>query len=414
MIKKQLDILVISDLHAHPGDPRKGDAPSYYSTNSLYGAPDVNPLAGITELIDKAKLHVDWVVCPGDLGDKADPVAQKLAWEQLEKLRSALSADYLFGTTGNHDVDSRRVVPDFDPKSALQLLTPTFPIDVKCYDAGDRVYADRFWSNNFVLVPFPEFDCSVLIINSCGFHGFASDPKKKSKPEHLNGKLSVLTLSAIKRATASLTTKLNIAIVHHHPIKVPFVEDGDSVMVGGDILIDHLKSTDRQWLVIHGHAHAPHLAYADANQLAPVLLSAGSVAAKTSRVKGGHARNQIHHISIPLEQIEQSGAQLFGRVTSWAWAFENGWVRSSGTGVLPHETGFGYRFDMVQTRDKIVAMAKERAPELLFWTDVLNAIPKLVFLSPEDHAVLLKSVTAIGVKIEKNEYGIPLKLEWQT
>ena len=414
MTKEQLDILVISDLHAHAGDPRKGDAPSYYSTNNLYSSADVNPMTGIAELISNANLHVDWVVCPGDLGDKADAVAQKLAWERLEQIRSSLNARYLVGTTGNHDVNSRRFLADFDPKSALQLLVPTFPIDAKCYEVADRVYADRFWSNNFVLVPFPEFDCSMLIINSCGFHGFASEAKKNAKPEHFNGKLSPLTLSAIKSATASLATKLNIAIVHHHPIKVPFVDDGNSMMIGGDILIDHLKGTDKQWLVIHGHAHAPHLAYADANQLAPVLLSAGSVAAKTSRVKGGHARNQIHHISIPLDKVEQWGAQIFGRVTSWVWAFENGWVISGGTGVLPYQTGFGYRFDIVQIRDMIVAMAKGRTPELLSWTEVLNEIPKLVYLSPDDHAALVKSITATGVKIEKNEFGIPLKLEWQT
>jgi hypothetical protein len=222
-----------------------------------------------------------------------------------------------------------------------------------------------------------------------------------------------LTLAAIKAATASLTTKLNIVLVHHHPVKIPFVDDGNSMMLGGDILIDHLKSTDKQWLVIHGHAHVPNLAYADAGQTAPVILSAGSVAAKTARAKGGYARNQIHHVSIPLNRIEHSGTQLFGRVTSWSWAFENGWVKSSGTGVLPYQTGFGYKFDLVQTRDNIVAMAKARAPELLFWADVLQEIPKLVFLAPDDHTALLRSLSIIGVKIEKDEFGIPVKLEWQ-
>jgi hypothetical protein len=413
MTKARLDILVVSDLHAHSGDPRKGDAPSYYSTNSLYSAADLNPLTGIATLIGKAGVDVDWIVCPGDLGDKADPAAQKIAWEQLEKLRIALGATHLLGATGNHDVDSRRLLPEFDPKSALQLLIPTFPIDAPCFQHNDRVYADRFWSNNFVLVPFPEISCSLLLINSCAFHGFASDVKKKTKAEHLNGKLSPLTLAAIKAATASLATKLNIALVHHHPVKIPFVDDGNSMMVGGDILIDHLKSTDKQWLIIHGHAHAPNLAYADASQTAPVVLSAGSVAAKTARVKGGYARNQIHHISISLDRIEHSGTQLFGRITSWSWAFENGWVKSSGTGVLPYSTGFGYKFDLVQTRDNIVVMAKARAPELLSWNDVLQAVPKLVFLAPDDHIALLKSLSTAGVKIEKDEFGIPVKLEWQ-
>jgi hypothetical protein len=166
MTKERLDILVVSDLHAHSGDPRRGDAPSYYSTNSLYSAPDLNPLTGIATLLSKSGVTVDWITCPGDLGDKADPVAQRIAWEQLEQLRISLGATHLVGAAGNHDVDSRRLLSEFDPKSALQLLVPTFPIDVACFQANDRVYADRYWSNNFVLVPFPKIDCSLLLINS--------------------------------------------------------------------------------------------------------------------------------------------------------------------------------------------------------------------------------------------------------
>lgn len=412
MIKGQLDILVISDLHAHSGDPRKGDAASFYSTSGLFSAPDINPMTGIPDLIASSGLNVDWLVCPGDLGDKADPISQKIAWEQLDKIRNSVGARLLIGTTGNHDVDSRRLLAEFDPKSALQLLTPTFPIGVQCYEMSDRVYSDRFWSRNFVIVPFTEFDCTLLILNSCAFHGFASEPKKKAPAEYIRGNLSPLTLSAIKLAITTLPTRVNIVLVHHHPVKIPYVDDNNSIMINADQLIDQLKSTHKQWLMLHGHAHVPFLTYADAGQFAPVVLSAGSVAAKTSRMKGGYARNQIHHVSIDTNKIEATGTQVLGRVTSWSWAFENGWIRSAGTGVLPYQTGFGYRFDVVQTRDDVVAMAKAAAPSLLLWKDVVNVLPKLVYLVPDDHASLLRLIEKAGVKIEVDSFGIPVKLEW--
>jgi hypothetical protein len=164
-MKDAFSLLVISDLHAHSGDPSGGDAPSNYSTNNLYGAPTINPMVDIATLVKDAGLSVDWIVCPGDLGDKVDPNAQNAAWAQLEKIRIAVGADLLLGTAGNHDIDSRRTLPEFDPKSALQLLHPKFPTNVFCFEAGDGVHSDRFWSRNFVVMPFPDFDETNLL---CG------------------------------------------------------------------------------------------------------------------------------------------------------------------------------------------------------------------------------------------------------
>lgn len=410
-MKNSLEILVISDLHAHPGDPNKGNAPSAYSTNSNYGSPDVNPLADIPNLLKNSGLLVDWILCPGDLSDKADLSAQKAAWEHLEKIRAETKASRLIGAPGNHDIDSRRLLSDFDPKGALQTLVPTFPTDLVCYAAGDKVYADRFWSNNFVVIPFDEYDCSLVILNSCAFHGYSSDVKKAPN-EHLRGKLSPLTLAAIKAATEKIKTRLNVLLVHHHPIKLPYVDDGNSIMIGGDKLLDVLKSTGKQWLVIHGHQHVPNLMYADSSTFAPVVLSAGSVAAKTWRMKGGPARNQIHHVALDLSQTEVSGVQILGQVTSWTWAYENGWQAARGSGIIPYKSGFGYRFDPLAMRDWVVKEAKQKAPQLLLWEDVVRAYPKLPFVTPSDREDLIKLIRDTGAKVECDQFDMPTKLEW--
>jgi hypothetical protein len=195
-------------------------------------------------------------------------------------------------------------------------------------------------------------------------------------------------------------------------MKIPYVDDDDSVMYGGDVLLDQLQSTNKQWFLIHGHAHVPHLTYASSSIFAPVVLSAGSVAAKTYQAKGGVARNQIHHISIALEKMEATGAQILGSVTSWTWAFENGWERASGTEVLPHKTGFGYRLDAMQTRDTIMSKAKSVAPRLLSWSEVLTDNPKLAYITPDDQASLVELLKAQGLRVELDEIGVLSKLEW--
>jgi hypothetical protein len=339
------------------------------------------------------------------------PSCQTFAWEQLDQLRRELDATHLIGTAGNHDIDSRRAFPAFDPKSALQKLSPVFPISLDCYDRNDGVYGDRYWSRNFVLVPFAQFDCSLLIINSCAFHGYASDAKKPPN-EHLNGKISSLTLTGIQEAIASLKTKINIVLVHHHLTRNPFIEDANSVMVGGDRLIEVFKQSGKQWLIVHGHQHAPMLSYADSSAFTPIILSAGSVAAKTYPMRGGHqARNQVHHVSIPISKIEPSGVRLMGSVTSWSWSFHRGWQPASSDGGIRFQAGFGFRPDFLNLRDQIVTgvKASSGAPT---WKEVATAA-EIDFLAPDDLDGLVQLIEREGIVVEPDRFGAPKRLEWR-
>lgn len=406
-MKDKLEFLVVSDLHAHGGDPSHSNSPSLISSNALFQA--LNPLNSIPSLLQKEGLSVDWIVSPGDLGDKAQPDAQRFAWNELERLRGELSAELLIGTAGNHDLDSRRVFPDFDLKGTLQLLNPTFPIDLSCYKEGDGVFCDRYWSRNFVVVPFTDYDCTMVIVNSCAFHGYASE--EAATAEYTRGNLSALTREAIVKSVAACATRLNLLLVHHHPIKLPFVPDGNSVMVGGTELISALKSTKRQWLVVHGHQHYPNLTYSDADTFAPVVLSAGSVAARTFPVLGTHPRNQIHHVSIPLAKMDASGSDLFGEVRTWSWIQALGWQQAAADAGIPYKSGFGHRFDVRQVRDRIVAIAKSQ--DLVDWSRILDEYPNLDYLVPEHLQSLLHFVEQAGVRIEKDQYGLPRKLEYR-
>ena len=323
MSPKTLRFLVVSDLHAHANDPKVGA--SYCSTDATFSDSTDNPLTGVADLLSQAGASPDWIVCPGDLGDRADAVAQKHAWEELERIRVAVGASALIGAVGNHDVDSHRKRVDHDPKGTLQRLSPEFPVRMSRYEEGDHVYVDRHWSRNYVTIQFPEFDCRLLLINSCGFHGFASE-EGKSADEHLHGRLSPMTLASIRNEIETRRARLNIVLVHHHPRPNPWIEDGGSVMLGGEKLIEALKSTEQQWIVVHGHQHVPHLAYADASPFAPVVLSSASVAAKTYPVKGGYPRNQIHMVEVPVERLDPSGEEVLGTVTSWSWAAQLGWL----------------------------------------------------------------------------------------
>jgi hypothetical protein len=298
------------------------------------------------------------------------------------------------------------VFPDFDLKGTLQLLNPPFPINLDCFKIGDGVFCDRYWSRNFAVVPFSTYDCTLVIVNSCAFHGYASDGP--TVREHDRGKLSALTRDAIVKAVEASKTRLNLLLVHHHPIKIPFVPDGNSVMIGGSELISVLKSTKRHWLIIHGHQHYPN----DADTFAPVVLSAGSVAARTSPVLGTHLRNQIHHLTIPLSIMEANGIDLIGQIRSWSWIQAMGWQQALPDAGIPYKAGFGHRFDVMRMRDHILSVAKSR--DLVDWTEIVGEYPRLEYLVPEHLQSLLHFVEQAGVNIEKDQYGLPRKLEYRT
>ena len=212
-------------------------------------------------------------------------------------------------------------------------------------------------------------------------------------------------------ATRTSTTRLNVLLLHHHPIKLPFIPDGNSVMVGGTELISVLKATKRQWLIVHGHQHYPNLTYADAGTFAPVVLSAGSVAARTFPVLGTHPRNQIHHVTIPLSKMGSTGSDLFGQVRSWSWIHTMGWQQASADAGMPYKAGFGHRFDATQVRDDIIGIAKSR--DLVSWTDILRVYPKLDYLVPEHLQSLIHLVEQAGVNIERDQFGLPQRLEYR-
>lgn len=150
-----LNILIISDIHAFNGNPDDGEAPSYYSTWPQFQNSDVrNPFRTIHALLAQENLSVDWILCPGDLADRADPTAQGLTWGALEKLRNDVQAKRLFGTAGNHDIDSRLAYDEVDIKGSLQSLSPVFP------GLGDS-QCDFYWSRNFAIME--DADVSLVM-----------------------------------------------------------------------------------------------------------------------------------------------------------------------------------------------------------------------------------------------------------
>jgi hypothetical protein len=369
-IANTLKIAIASDLHAF-SDAAVTPRPSHLYT----GDPEDNwrrhPISGLFKLIDQhastsTKLSADLLLCPGDLGDKADPLGIKYAWSAMEKLRAKLNADILIGTTGNHDVDSRFKHHGFDPLDTLKTLDPPYPLP-------DDTRNNHYWSKHYSVIEDTRY--RLVVLNSSAFH-------VGSAMETANGRISTTTLSQIASFLEQRPpAPANILLCHHHPQQHSELDLGDyDWMKEGQQLLDLLGTGQfGHWLIIHGHKHHPKLSYASGSSASPIVLSAGSLSAALYPLLAIQVKNQFYLLSIDLEMCSAYG--LAGSGLSWFWSGSDGWL-PSGTGAgLPAVFGFGYRGDLVHLALRVSQQVTQRIAE---WESLTQKIQELNFLIPSD------------------------------
>ncbi len=387
-----LNLAIISDLHAFD-DAQGKDDPSYLSLALPENQPARHPISGLVQLINEEGLKADLLLCAGDIGDKARPIAIQYAWRCIQRVREALNARLAGVTTGNHDCDSRHQYNDFDAKGMLQGLVPPYPLP-------DEAQNDRYWSRNFVIV---EEECyRLVILNSSAYHG-----QTQMEVEH--GRVADSTLDRLKSQLCEATSKpVNILLCHHHPKPHSELQLGESdIMRNGQQLLDLLGSGRfGSWLVVHGHKHHPKLSYAEGGGSAPVVFAAGSLCAVLKPPVGSRVRNQFYTVSIPLHLIDDFG--LVGIVKAWDWAPGTGWSPAVARAHLPAVSGFGYRASPMLLARKLARVVVE---DRMDWNQVQQAAPEVDFLIPQDVEALryhLENVHQIGIVMD--EIGMPRQI----
>jgi len=372
-----LNILVISDIHAFNGNPDDAAAPSYCSTWPQFQTNDVrNPFRTIPALIAQERLSVDWVVCPGDLADRADPAAQGVAWSALETLKRDVGAKLLIGTAGNHDIDSRLAFDEIDIKGALQSLNPIFP-------GLNENQCDFYWSRNFAILEEP--DVLVVILNSSAFHGINSD-KRTDYKEYEHGRVSDRTIDAIIKRLPKESKKLNILLAHHHFYKNERIAAKDySTIINGTKLLDVLATaTSRPWFVLHGHMHYPEISYGKGDSTSsPIIFSAGSFSRKLHELRQESA-NQFYHLKFPFDKYQQLGWETCGICRAWDWVPGEGWKAARGVARIPKRSGFGCRASKVNLATQIYAIVDGSQNRVTTWEKIVSKVPELEFILPTD------------------------------
>jgi len=335
--------------------------------------------------------HIDFpdiFIVAGDLGDKADPLAIQNVWRTLTTIAATIPSTDIYGSVGNHDIDTRHKSNKFDPKGFLRTLDPGFPF---VFDPTKTNTILEYWANNFTIIESTNY--RLLSINSCAFHGYG--PEGEEELNH--GRISDITLNeieiALSKAVPSAPHKHNICLFHHHirPISTDFFDDS-STMKGSEKLVQILSKHELgDWLIIHGHRHRSEL-FCPGGNTAPIVLSCASFAATRANDEHNPSPNQFYEISMDDAAIG-TRARTLGIIKTWSWAPGIGWQsRQSIPGGLPIQTGFGFRGHIPDLAEEIARVITPVAR--LSWCELRRAIPKVSSLMPIDRDALISSLQA--------------------
>jgi hypothetical protein len=386
---QRLRIAVVSDLHAYEGDVEP--APSRLKVGETGTDPKQDPVAGLEQLISETPELADsrLLLCPGDLGDRAQRGGVELGWSVVGRIAKALGDPHVIATVGNHDVVSRpgEVATQVDPTLVLRMLDPLYPYN-------DRHIQQAFFSDHYAIVEGDGW--RVASVNTSAHHAVGNREFDHGRvlPETRRGLIRDLC-EAGPRA-------LNVLLVHHHPLEYTAVDEPDrSTIVGGALLMQEIiKAQLGPWLIVHGHKHVPNLAYGPGAGNAPIVFSAGSLTAAFHMDQQAVTRNQFYWLEIDPAAAAALETSLACRFRTWYWAPGGGWLPSPPRSGLPAEGGFGMRGDPRRLAADVCAAVRASGKPSLDWAGLVAAMPGIEFVIPDDLLAIAADLERRGWSVE--------------
>jgi hypothetical protein len=403
MTERKIRLAVISDLHYRPAPNGSSVLPS--ACHSGTGVDMMGEL--IRYLGNERSLQVDgriadFLICPGDITDKASAVGFDEGWSQLSKLKDVLGASHVVASTGNHEVSSRagaehdqegNSVVELDPLKTVQKHED-YPSTLLCGDAR-WVY----WGRGYYLV---EADGVVfLLLNSSHYHGTTR------ANEFERGRIGDVALSCLRSELKSAVesrrgTHLFVAVLHHHPIQHQDInfDLGKVEMDNGARLMQILGESGVAWIVIHGHKHHPRLQLSQgASSTRSVVFAAGSFGAPLAGRLAMTTRNQFYVMEAGVkDQSVIPGAA--GSVRSFHWDFTRWDTSTLRVHGLPDRCGFAVPDVRLETlAEEVSEVLGRRSNSYMRWDELTHQLSELGNVLPGDQDALRRALEARGVKL---------------
>lgn len=413
MSLKSIRLAVISDLHYKHHSGGILCRPAIASQG-----PHADPMDALLKMIATKKttceeIAADYLLCPGDITDRAGAEPFQQAWVQLKELKDSLNAKHMIVSTGNHEVDSRagealdrpgNVEIESDPLKMLQKLDD--------YPSTALIGSERrwiYWGRGYEFIEEPGV--LFLIVNSSHYHWTTR------AAEYERGRIGDVALDALRQ---EIGEKVNVdrnrafvVLLHHHPIPHQDLdlELGKIEMANGSRLVQALADTDVTWLVIHGHKHHARLITAQGAYARPVVFAAGSFGAQLDGALATQTRTQFYIINLAIED-QSITPRATGSLSAWSWSGTD-WSKSTKTvHGLPDGCGFQIpEIDLQVLSQKVIDLVSDSGSSFMNWNEAVRAIPELQRLMPEQIKRLRRVFDAKGIKSTwQNDQWLPTEV----
>lgn len=390
----EVKLVVISDLHycMHQNHEVRPAA-------ATRGAGDYDPVAAFVETLKGEAVSADYVICPGDITDRASPEGLKLGWKKLQEIKAAVGARHLIAATGNHEVCSRNGDPihdsagnseaSVDPLGMLQALQD-YPSSH--WNGEDRSWV--YWGRGYEFID--DGVTLFLLINSSHFH-----PTMRAN-ELERGRISdqALTMlsSEIAEKIEASSARIFIAVLHHPPVSHESLHHslGRIEMFNGNRLVEVLENSGSPWLILHGHKHHGRLIMAQGTGCPPIVFAAGSIGADLHGQQAG-LYTKLQGYVLTLEVPENALPELRGSVTSYAWV-ENRWTLTKATRHgIPTGCGFSSPSININTlAQQLKSALVARAAPYFTLEEMHSEVPDLRYLMPGQVEQFRRAVQKLG------------------
>lgn len=335
-----LRCLIISDLHAIEGGKHENDSYLSFTDGNCEFSDE------FLKYVKSLNKEISVLICPGDIGNKADKKSFSTGLTFLHDVRKKLKIKNLLLIPGNHDYSSKDK-DTLDPKSYIQFIAPRFP-------SSAYNNSTHFWAWHWCHIEKKDFN--AIILDTSAYHGY-----KKKELEH--GRVLHETSDRIFEYLNSKKFQergINFLVCHHNPYRIEVIpeEEDNQIIDGGEYLLQKItRCTKGPWIVIHGHRHLPNISYSNSGTLeSAVVFSAGTMAAKLPTQYSKYARNQFYIFEIDLYKTKERGIPV-GVYEAYEYAPVLGW-RPSSTVNFPHKGGFGAKITPHELSSKILTDIK--------------------------------------------------------
>ncbi len=402
-MSKTLRFAIVSDLHY-----RMDRARDRYRPATGEGGDAYDPLVGLlkyleqhrAELSDRNGRIADYLLCPGDICDKADGGAFDEGWKQLKELQNVLRAPNLIASTGNHEVRSR--VSDADQTKAGNAVVAIDPLENVQRNAdypsallnGQQRWI--YWGRGYEIIL--QDDLLVLLVNSSHFHPTMQDN------EYERGRIGQVALDELKKELGPLVktnkSRVFLLLLHHHPISHQHldVDLGRIDMYNGELLMQVLSDTGVAWFVVHGHKHFPRLVIAsDAGDGCSVVFAAGSLGAVLSGESAARTHHQFYLAELEILAQDPERAAC-GRFRAFSWLGRD-WVSSSRRDHgLPDHCGFRIPAEPISALTAKIEAALAGVPTFKQWSELAQQVPGILTILPDALKSLRRSLESASIK----------------